>query len=400
MRILWSSNGPHCPTGYGVQTGVFCPRIVDDLGHEMIVLNLYGLQGAPIKTDKFLMLPAAMDQWSNDVLVADYVYHECDVLITLMDAWVFREDQVARLYWAPWFPVDHDPMPPAVQNILRFADKPIVYSQFAMEKCKEANIQAVYVPHGVDMNRLRYVGSENAREERGVPQGVFLAGIVAANKGSPSRKAFEAQIRGFKKFHDKHPDSLLYIHSERTGVMHGEDLTRIVDVLGLEENAVAFVDQYLLMRGMLNDDYMSAMYSAMDVLLNATRGEGFGVPIIEAQACGTPAIVTDFSSMPELSFDGLLVKPRDILYNSQGSYQADPDADEIANLLEYSYKHRQELADKREDRVQWIRERYEADYVTQNYWRPVLDWISKEVDDLKAHSQQQEATRTIAPRAV
>ena len=28
-------------------------------------------------------------------------------------------------------------------------------------------------------------------------------------------------------------------------------------------------------------------------------GEGFGIPIIEAQACSTPVIVTDFSSMPE-----------------------------------------------------------------------------------------------------
>jgi glycosyltransferase involved in cell wall biosynthesis len=50
---------------------------------------------------------------------------------------------------------------------------------------------------------------------------------------------------------------------------------------------------------------MAKIYSAMDVLLNPAMGEGFGITVLEAQACGTPAIVTDFSAMTEVCGGGL-----------------------------------------------------------------------------------------------
>ena len=36
---------------------------------------------------------------------------------------------------------------------------------------------------------------------------------------------------------------------------------------------------------------------------------GFGVPLIEAQACGCPVVTTDFASMPELVRHGIAVRP-------------------------------------------------------------------------------------------
>ena len=74
----------------------------------------------------------------------------------------------------------------------------------------------------------------------------------------------------------------------------------------------------------------------MDVLLNPAMGEGFGIPVLEAQACGTPAIVTDFSAMQEVCGAGWHVEYQPY-WTGQNSWQASPDVDDIASALEECY---------------------------------------------------------------
>jgi glycosyltransferase involved in cell wall biosynthesis len=81
---------------------------------------------------------------------------------------------------------------------------------------------------------------------------------------------------------------------------------------------------------------MAKLYSAMDVLLNPAMGEGFGVPVLEAQACGTPAIVTDFSAMQEVCGAGWHVA-YERSWTGQNSWQASPDVDDIVSALEECY---------------------------------------------------------------
>ena len=45
---------------------------------------------------------------------------------------------------------------------------------------------------------------------------------------------------------------------------------------------------------------MNEVYNIMDVFTLSTSGEGFGVPIIEAMACGVPCVVTDYTTTNEL----------------------------------------------------------------------------------------------------
>ncbi len=70
-------------------------------------------------------------------------------------------------------------------------------------------------------------------------------------------------------------------------------------------------------------------------------GEGFGVPIIEAQAAGCPVIVGDWTAMSELCFSGIKVAEEDAdpFYLPLNTFQFAPRIRAIEIALEAEYKH-------------------------------------------------------------
>jgi glycosyltransferase involved in cell wall biosynthesis len=60
------------------------------------------------------------------------------------------------------------------------------------------------------------------------------------------------------------------------------------------------------------DDELPLMYNSADVFVFPSLYEGFGLPALEALACGVPVIASNVSSLPEVVGDaGILVDPRD-----------------------------------------------------------------------------------------
>jgi len=82
----------------------------------------------------------------------------------------------------------------------------------------------------------------------------------------------------------------------------GNDLLRAVEAHGLKEEVI--------LPGYLDDADLPALYSAAEVFVYPSLYEGFGIPVLEAMACGTPVITSKVSSMPEIAGDAaVLVDP-------------------------------------------------------------------------------------------
>ena len=80
----------------------------------------------------------------------------------------------------------------------------------------------------------------------------------------------------------------------------GQDLEALAENLGITD-CVQAVDQYRYHGGLVQPSDLNDWYGALDVLSCCSYGEGFGLPIMEAQACWVPVITTRASSMEELN---------------------------------------------------------------------------------------------------
>lgn len=70
--------------------------------------------------------------------------------------------------------------------------------------------------------------------------------------------------------------------------------------------------------GFINNEELGTIMSIADILLLPSFSEGFGLPILEAQACGVPVITSNISSMPEVAGKGaLMVDPYSVENISQ-----------------------------------------------------------------------------------
>ncbi|MCA9930524.1 MAG: glycosyltransferase family 4 protein [Anaerolineales bacterium] len=65
--------------------------------------------------------------------------------------------------------------------------------------------------------------------------------------------------------------------------------------------------------GYVPDDELPLWYNAADLFVLPSQYEGFGMPIVEAMACGTPVVAADNSSLPEAAGQaGLLFSPQNV----------------------------------------------------------------------------------------
>lgn len=85
----------------------------------------------------------------------------------------------------------------------------------------------------------------------------------------------------------------------------------VVDEL-LRENGLTEIKPFLRCPGYISNTDLPAVYSGASAFLYTSLRESFGIPTLEAMACGTPVITSNTSAIPEVAGSGaILVDPRD-----------------------------------------------------------------------------------------
>ncbi len=373
MRILFLTASPFCATGYGQQGALLAPRLAA-AGHDVAILATAGHSGAPAEWNG---IPLFGSDGKVGLLTLDAyaAYWEADLVLSLVDVFPLATERFSRLPLASWVPVDHAPLPPNVKAFFtKTGARPVAMARFGERMLQDAGLDPLYVPHAVETGTFTPRDRAESRARLGLPDDAFVVGMVAANIGNaPPRKAFPQAFQAFAAFHAVRPDSVLYVHAESTGLGLGVNLEALAGVFGLPPGVVRFADQFRIACVPLSGDEMAETYSAMDVLLNASYGEGFGVPIVESQACGTPVIVSNWSAMPELCGAGWAVGGEPWYDVSQGSCYLNPSVMEITGALLAAAEHAAGMRDQARE----FALAYDADKVFEEMWLPVLDELER-----------------------
>lgn len=401
LGILWYSNAAHAPTGYGNQTRLFTKRLVE-AGHTVVVFPFYGREaGAARNQDGILELPRLVHDYGQDWIQDHYLYcktryPEVDwIVFSLIDPFALNPEVMTNFPWSAWVPVDSEPMKPGNVAALRGSRWQVAMSRFGERMLKMAGFNPLYCPHGIDAGTFKPDDRQAARQRLSQMTGTdldgkFLVVDVAANKGTPSRKNFVGLLETFVQFAGKHDDALLYLHTEVTGVMGGENILWMLQNCYPDiKDKVVFAPQYSYLMASLDAGYLNDVYNAADVFFHPSMAEGFGIPIIEAQLAGCPVIVTDGSAMSELCFTDWKVPAIPIPYSAQPpSKYRYPLPPELLKALEGAYQRRGDETLRQQVHKQ--AQAYHVDTVLEKYMLPALTSI---YDDLQADKKKKQAAK-------
>ncbi|MCX8053281.1 MAG: glycosyltransferase family 4 protein [Armatimonadetes bacterium] len=159
----------------------------------------------------------------------------------------------------------------------------------------------VVQPIGCDLDSFRPLPRDHrkvraVRDVLGVPDNVKLILTIG---GDAASKGAQEMMRALAMIDSEYPN-WRYVckvwNQERTAKQNALDL-ELAEELGIREK-VSYVD------GVLSREFMPFLYNACDIYAAPSRQEGFGMPHVEAQACGKPVLSVDAMGIKETVVHG------------------------------------------------------------------------------------------------
>lgn len=248
-----------------------------------------------------------------------------------------------------------------ILQVLRPADQVWVPSNWGQRVLIDNGIDAnriTVVPEGVDSDLYHpYLKTTTNRPFRFLMVGKY-----------EQRKSFEELIQGFAQAYANQPDVELFIKSGTTfnSDERSQQLLQKLDQLGLTNVSVWW--------GAMESEQIANLYRDSDVFVFPTKGEGWGLPLIEAAASGLPIITTMYSGQTEFLqpiCDSIL--PVDYVMtpvdcpdfkaaypnpNNDFGLWARPDIYSIANSMIVAKKQHSELQEKALKNSKYIRTQF------------------------------------------
>lgn len=178
-------------------------------------------------------------------------------------------------------------------NGLRLA---IWWTEFGLQEARDGGYAgpSTIIPLGVDQTIYRPLDRVQARRSLGLRAEMdtaFLVGYVARNQ---PRKRMDLAVHHFAEWVKRHEvhDAYLYLQTAPTGEA-AYDISELMRYEGLSNRLILHEQAF---GKHIPEAAMAGVYNALDVFWSTTQGEGFGLPALEAMACGVPCVLPDWSA--------------------------------------------------------------------------------------------------------
>ncbi len=152
------------------------------------------------------------------------------------------------------------------------------------------------VSPGIDLQKYSYnytdMELESIREKYNLPQKYILyLGTIEP------RKNIERIVKAFKKYKKEVSDDLKLVIVGKKGWKY-DNIMKLIESMETD----------IIITGYIDEDDKIPIYKLAQIFVFPSLYEGFGMPVLEAMASGTPVITSNTSSLPEVAGDaGILV---------------------------------------------------------------------------------------------
>jgi glycosyltransferase involved in cell wall biosynthesis len=393
VKILLHSNAPWLPTGYGKQA-YLAARILIGQGHEVAFSAFHGLTGQPITWNvpgtgvSCDVYPSGVLPFGADIIVANARLAKADLITSIMDTYMLRpacaDLRNCGIPFAPLVVTDSTnandgPSVLDEQVIKASGALPTGVSMFGVARLHGLGPEGwepPFVPHAVDTEIYKPPADWQALRAELKTDSEFMIGIMAANR-DPMRKGFPEQFEAFAEFSKRHPEARLAVFAvyDSPG---GLALDQIAHDFGIIDKTV-FMPSFEQVSGLFSDEFCAEWFGSLDILSACSYGEGFCIPALEAQACGTPVVATDCTALTELVRPaGWLVAGHPYWNAAHRGWWKRPDVPSIVKAWEKVYREKAGPRwEERRARAAARAQEYALDRASQHwaeYLKDVQDW--------------------------
>lgn len=409
-KILLMADSPFLSTGYSNQARELGWRLAKD-GYDVsyFAWNYMGRplwhvdgdivsEGRKPKNAYKVLSSSGRAAWGDDLLVYYLNTVKPELFIAVADSFMLQymvtgsPHMPSGIDFAPtktafWFPSDGDPFVAGCDRVLKKFDYPIAMSRHAQKQVVDENgVQnAGYIPLGTDGKKFSPIKDKDAlrakwsQRLRADLRGKFVVGCVARNQG---RKNVAALVEAFATFAQGKQDVFLLLHTDPNDPAgQGVSMMELLMKRGIGFKAGFTGLQWF---AGFNEEEMRELYNLMDVHALPTTGEGFGIPLVEAAACGVPSIATDYTTTKEIITDhqaGYAVPFATFVVGSYNVKRAFLDEKVFAEYLQKAYSEWKGKTGALEKMGENGRKAFEAEYdldrVVYPQWRKLVEGILK-----------------------
>jgi glycosyltransferase involved in cell wall biosynthesis len=194
-----------------------------------------------------------------------------------------------------YFPIDsvgptYSALPSHLRDTVNNYDRTLAASEFGSAYVPSKD----WLPHGIFPV---FSPIKNSRELLGWDKSHIWVGCVMANQ---ARKDYPAAFEAISAL-GKHFGNKLYAWIHTDASIAYWNLLALATDYGVADRVIITHN--------LTDEQLALHYSACNCTILPTGGEGFGYPIVESMACGTPCITTEYAAGAELVLQDCRVTP-------------------------------------------------------------------------------------------
>jgi len=198
------------------------------------------------------------------------------------------------------------------------------------------------IPHGIDP-AVFYPEGARAATDPSLFHFLFVGGTIA-------RKGVDVLLEAYTRAFSASDNVALVVKDANTATFYkGQTLTDALRALAQRPGVprIQYLDQTV------SDENLAQIFRSADCFVLPYRGEGFGLPVLEAMACGVPPIVSDGGATDDFVDQSVGWKIRTVRRELEPNvppfptvttpWLLEPQVDSLVEIMRYAYEHRDEV---------------------------------------------------------